>query len=40
MAATMRSSVFMRSRWTGPMAVMTATSGGTQEHMAAISPGP
>ena len=40
LAASIRSSVRILSRWTGPMAVITATSGGIHEHISAISPGP
>ncbi len=40
LAAVMRSSLPMRSRCTGPMAVMALTSGGTSSHISAISPGP
>ena len=38
--STMRSSEPKRSRWTGPMAVITAMSGTSQEQSSAISPGP
>ncbi len=39
-AARMASIEPNRSRWTGPTAVITATSGGSQAHSSAISPGP
>ena len=40
LASTIRSSVPKRSRCTGPMAVITATSGGHHRQRSAISPGP
>ena len=40
LASTIRSSDLIRSRCTGPMAVMTAIDGGHHSTRSAISPGP